>query len=39
MFQTTQIEHADTTISATAHEYINTVSAEADVEDFLVVGD
>lgn len=39
MFEASEIEHANATIRAAGDEYIDTVGAEADVEDFFVVSD
>lgn len=38
VLQTAQIEHADATVLSAAHEYVNTVGAEADIVNLLVVG-
>lgn len=39
MLQTAQVEHPHAAVCAAADEHVNAASAEADVEDFLVVGD
>lgn len=37
MFQTSQVEHSYAAICAAAYEYVDTVGAEPDVENLLVV--
>lgn len=39
MLETTEIEHADTAVGAAGDEDVDAVGAEADIEDFFVVGD
>lgn len=39
VFEASQVEHAHATVSTTADEDINTVSAESNVVNLLVVSD
>lgn len=39
MFQAPEVEHPYTTIGATAHEHVDAVSAETDIEYFFIVRD
>lgn len=37
MLQTSQIKHSNATVGTTAHENIDTICAESDIEDFFIV--
>lgn len=39
VFETSKIEHPDTAVCAAGNEDVHAVGAEADIKDFLVVGD
>ena len=39
VLEAAEIEHADAAVGAAADEDVDAVGAEADVEDFFVVGD
>lgn len=39
MFEAAEIEHPNTAICAAAYENVDALGAEADVENFFVVGD
>ena len=37
VFQTSKVEHSYAAVGATAHEHVNAVSAETNVEDLFIV--